>query len=85
MSKRNAAVLLYAALLTASVFQVFQSIVVAHFFDPENLAPYRYGILTVGFASLFAMGMIESVFYFIAGKYAPDASGISMSSLSPWL
>ncbi len=73
MSKRNAAVLLYAALLTASVFQVFQSIVVAHFFDPENLAPYRYGILTVGFASLFAMGMIESVFYFIAGKYAPDA------------
>ncbi len=73
MSKRNAAVLLYAALLTASVFQVFQSIVVAHFFDPENLAPYRYGILTVGFASLFAMGMIESVFYFIAGKFAPDA------------
>ncbi len=73
MSKRNAAVILYAALLTGSVFQVIQSIVVAHFFDPDHLAPYRYGILALGFASLFAHGMIESVFYFISGRYAPDA------------
>ena len=73
MSKRSAAVILYAALLVASVLQVFQSIVIAHFFDPEYLAPYRYGILTAGFAYLFAAGLIESVFYFISGRYAPDA------------
>ena len=73
MSKRNAAVILYAALLTASVLQVLQSIIIAHFFDPEYLAPIRYAILTVGFASLFAMGMIESIFYFVSGKYAPAA------------
>jgi len=73
MSKRNAAAILYVALLTAGVIQVFQSIVVAHFFDPEYLAPYRYGILTAGFAYLFAAGLIESVFYFISGKYARDA------------
>ncbi len=73
MSKRNAAVILYAALLAAGVLQVFQSIVVAHFFEPEQLAPYRYGILTAGFAYLFATGLIESVFYFISGKYAEDA------------
>ncbi len=73
MSKRSAAVILYVALFTAGVLQVFQSIVVAHFFEPEQLAPYRYGILTVGFASLFAMGMIESVFYFISGKYVSSA------------
>ncbi|MXZ74618.1 MAG: polysaccharide biosynthesis protein [Gemmatimonadetes bacterium] len=73
MSKRSAAVILYAALLIASVLQVFQSIVIAHFFDPEYLAPYRYGILAAGFAYLFATGLIESVFFFISGKYAPDA------------
>lgn len=73
MSKRNAAVILYAALLIAGVLQVFQSIVIAHFFDPEYLAPYRYGILTAGFTYLFATGLIESVFFFISGKYAPDA------------
>ena len=73
MSKRNAAVILYAALLIAGVLQVFQSIVIAHFFDPEYLAPYRYGILAAGFAYLFATGLIESVFFFISGKYAPDA------------
>ena len=73
MSKRNAAVILYAALLAAGVLQVFQSIVIAHFFDPEYLAPYRYGILTAGFAYLFAAGLIESVFYFISGKYAAAA------------
>lgn len=73
MSKRSAAVILYAALLIASVLQVFQSIVIAHFFDPEYLAPYRYGILAAGFAYLFAAGLIESVFFFISGKYAPDA------------
>ncbi|MCY4546675.1 MAG: oligosaccharide flippase family protein [Gemmatimonadetes bacterium] len=73
MSKRNAAVILYAALLGASALQVLQSIVVAHFFDPEYLAPYRYGMLTAGFAYLFAAGLIESVFYFISGKYAADA------------
>ena len=69
MSKRNAAFILYAALLAAGVLQVFQSIVIAHFFDPEYLAPYRYGILTAGFAYLFAAGFVESVFYFISGKY----------------
>ncbi len=73
MSKRSAAVVLYAALLTASLLQVFQSIVVAHFFDPEYLAPYRYGILTAGFAYLFATGLIESVFFFVSGKYAPHS------------
>lgn len=73
MSKRSAAVILYAALLVASVLQVFQSIVVAHFFDPEYLAPYRYGILAAGFAYLFATGLIESVFFFISGKYAQNA------------
>lgn len=73
MSKRSAAVILYAALLIAGVLQVFQSIVIAHFFDPEYLAPYRYGILAAGFTYLFATGLIESVFYFISGRYAPDA------------
>ncbi len=73
MSKRSAAVILYAALLIASVLQVFQSIVIAHFFDPEYLAPYRYGILAAGFAYLFATGLIESVFFFISGKYAQNA------------
>lgn len=73
MSKRTAVVILYAALLVASILQVFQSIVVAHFFEPEELAPYRYGILTGGFAYLFATGFVDSVFYFISGKYAPNA------------
>ncbi len=82
MSKRNAAVILYAALLCASALQVLQSIVVAHFFDPEHLAPYRYGILTAGFAYLFATGLIESVFYFVSGKYAPDARRYAGNTLA---
>ncbi len=82
MSKRNAAVILYAALLAASALQVLQSIVVAHFFDPEYLAPYRYGILAAGFAYLFAAGLIESVFYFISGKYAPEARRYAGNTLA---
>ena len=73
MSKRTAVVILYTALLVASIIQVLQSIVVAHFFDPEHLAPYRYGILTAGFAYLFAAGFVDSIFYFISGKYATEA------------
>ena len=73
MSKRNAAAILYAALLIASIVQIFQGIILAHYFEPENQAPYRYGILVISFAYLFVSGFVESIFYFISGRYTPSA------------
>tara|TARA_B100000029_G_scaffold198492_1_gene196602 strand:- start:35236 stop:36708 length:1473 start_codon:yes stop_codon:yes gene_type:complete len=73
MSKPNAAAILYAALLIASIVQIFQGIILAHYFEPENQAPYRYGILVISFAYLFVSGFVESIFYFISGRYTPSA------------
>lgn len=73
MSKTKAGIALSAALLIGNVFQFFQSIIIARFFTPELIAPYKYGVLVVGFFPLATLGMIDGLFYFISGKYEKQA------------
>ena len=73
MSKTKAGIILSAALLIGNIFQFFQSIIVVYFFAPDILVSYRFGVLLVSFFPLATLGMIDSIFYFISGRYEKDA------------